>query len=300
MKAYENVLGKIIEIIEKNKILIWEKDWVSFEHKNYATKREYIGFVNKMLLSATMGEKGYIYPFWLTFRQISQIGYSLKKGEKGVPVSFFKKITVEKTIEDEDGNIETIEVEIPILKYFVVFNIQQLKEFKEIEWKIRKNIKEKNLGLFEPKPNVLERLLLKYCENENIKIVNGKPSYVPSEDTIRIIPRELFKTYSGYLATFAHECVHSTGMPKRLNRFGFSWQEKEEYAFEELVAEIGASYLMGKYNIDYSLHNSAAYIKGWVKYLKEHKKALFMAAAKAEKAIAYIEKAVVIQNKDVA
>ena len=299
MKPYEIILEKIIKIMEKEKTLIWQKDWVSLSHKNFATKRPYEGYVNRMLLSYEMKRKEYSYPYWLTFKQAKEKGWTVRKGEKGTPVIYYSMYKIEETVVDEEEREKVVELEIPILRYYYVFNIQQLNEFPETEKQLKKS------GLVTQatqEQENLEKLLMDYCRNEGIRVSTGEPAYSPKFDAIRMLPKELFKGEIAYLGTFAHETVHSTGHPKRLNRFTRVWEEKEEYAFEELIAEIGSSFLLQKYGImdNRTTMNNAAYIKGWIRYFREHKKALFMAAAKAEKAIAYIERAAAIQNKDVA
>ncbi len=94
-------------------------------------------------------------------------------------------------------------------------------------------------------------------------------------------------------ATFFHELIHSTGHISRLGReevvnlTGFG---SKPYCREELVAEMGASFLCSSAQIDYDriTENSAAYLAGWLKVLREDNRFIFKAAAEAQKAADYI------------
>lgn len=95
-----------------------------------------------------------------------------------------------------------------------------------------------------------------------------------------------------YYATLFHELVHSTGHDERLNRIelinskGFRTQE---YAIEELTAEMGASYLKSFAGIPIEqLENNAAYIQGWLERLRNDKKFIVHASAQAQKATDFI------------
>lgn len=98
--------------------------------------------------------------------------------------------------------------------------------------------------------------------------------------------KELFFSDEEYYSTLFHELVHSTGHNKRLNRLKVG---KENYAKEELIAEIGNAFLCAETGIEQiTLENSTAYIKNWLGALKSDEKYIIFAAAQAQKAVDYI------------
>jgi antirestriction protein ArdC len=61
------------------------------------------------------------------------------------------------------------------------------------------------------------------------------------------------------------------------------------YSKEEIVAEMGASFLVGHTGIEQvTLTNNAAYLAGWIKALKGDAKLVIVAAAAAQKATDYV------------
>ena len=100
-----------------------------------------------------------------------------------------------------------------------------------------------------------------------------------------------FTDLAEYYSTAYHEVVHSTGHPSRLNRITDVAQfGSESYSREELIAELGASYLVNAAGLETpsSFGNSAAYIKNWLSALKNDKRLVVAAAGKAEKAVRLI------------
>jgi len=136
------------------------------------------------------------------------------------------------------------------------------------------------------------------------KIIDGMPKrpeirhkmnqayYQKRDDYINMPKKEMFKSSEGYYGTLFHELIHSTGHKDRLDRKelmlgrGF---KVEDYAVEELTAEMGASYLKSYAGINNDQHeNSAAYIESWLGRLKKDKKFVVYASSQAQKATDYI------------
>jgi len=65
---------------------------------------------------------------------------------------------------------------------------------------------------------------------------------------------------------------------------------RQPYSQEEMVAEMGASFLCSNAQVDFDnvIENNAAYLAGWLKILKEDSKFIFKAAAEAQKAADYV------------
>ena len=117
--------------------------------------------------------------------------------------------------------------------------------------------------------------------------------YIPKRDQIRIPDMHDFESTSDYYATLFHELVHSTGHAKHLNREGFAAAQRTDvirYSKEELIAEMGASFLCALTGIENSeiTNNAASYIQSWLEIFKQDKKMVVKAASKAQKAVDYI------------
>jgi antirestriction protein ArdC len=103
-------------------------------------------------------------------------------------------------------------------------------------------------------------------------------------------PFEAFRDAESYYATLAHELTHWTKHPQRLDRdFGRKSWGDEGYSREELVAELGSAFLCA----DLELHqepreDNAAYIATWLEVLKNDNRAIFAAAAHAQRAADYL------------
>lgn len=120
-----------------------------------------------------------------------------------------------------------------------------------------------------------------------IKLSEAKQAaYNPVGDFIEMPPVENFETENGYFASLAHEMAHASGHKSRLDR-DF---KKTPYAFEELIAEIGACMICARLGLEPDFEQSAAYVEHWLNVLKQDKKAIFRAASQAQKACDYIMK----------
>jgi len=270
-KVYKIITDKIINQLEKG-VIPWRKPFVGQGSiSNFVSKKAYTG-INPFLLNAS----GYSCPHWLTFKQAKDLEGCVKKGEKGEMIIFFAMKDYE--------NSEGVEKKIPILRYYTVFNLEQCEG---IEW-------DKPVVNNDFKP-------IEACE-ELVKLYPGRPAiktgnqayYTPSQDTVTIPGQDQFISEPEYYSTLFHELVHSTGHKNRLSRDGITGEGNyfgsHEYSKEELVAEFGAAMLCGVSGIDnHTLDNNAAYIKSWVKQLRNDDKLIIQAASKAQKAANYIQ-----------
>jgi len=275
MSVYEIITNKIIESLEKG-VIPWHKPWIGAGiPKNFVTKKPYRG-INPFILSLY----DFSCEYWLTMKQINALSGRVRKGEKSALVVFWKWIN----IKEENSSGETAIKEIPFLRYYHVFNIEQTEG---IEWK-------KDL----PQPRQIDNL--EHCEDIFANMSNkpkieqnkAKACYLPPADCIYMPAKESFFSAEGYYATLYHELIHSTGHASRLNRpeiVGSVSFGDEPYGKEELVAELGAAFLCGYAQIETAvIENSAAYIQSWLKVLKNDARLVIHAAAKAQRAADYI------------
>jgi antirestriction protein ArdC len=284
--VFDVVTDRIISLMEQG-TAPWRASWVSTAGKpiSLSTGKPYRG-INHFLLSMIAQLTGYTSPYWLTFNQVSERGGKVRKGEKGSPCFFWKVYQGAPGKGCEDGDSGTTEGNKRfVARYYTVFNVEQCE------------------GLEYPKPVLPDPEKSGATPIEKAEsIVNGykgptletkgsQPCYAPMRDTVVMPARELFFSPEGYYATLFHEMTHSTGHKSRLDRkveapapFG-----SKDYSREELVAELGASFLCSEAGIAPPvIENQAAYLAGWLKVLKADKRAIVVAAAQAEKAADYI------------
>ena len=267
---YQQITDRIIAELEKGKIP-WHKPWHCTSGAISRVTGKPYSVLNQLLLPQA-GE-------YVTFRQAIEEGHPVKKGEKASMVYFFKFIDTE---DKETGE----EKKVPLLKYYSVFHISQCEGMMP-----RFAVSQDNN--LQPDERA-EHILQDYISRSGVilkKERSNKAFYQPATDTIVVPELNQFVEKSEYYSTVYHETVHSTGHSSRLNRitdtalFG-----SESYSKEELVAELGASYLVNASGLETSnsFCNSAAYIREWLMALKNDKRFIVSAAGKAEKAVRLI------------
>jgi antirestriction protein ArdC len=269
-QTYDRITDRITALLEQGTVP-WHKPWTARTGlpRNAVSKKPYRG-INVFLLIAMMYES----PLWLTFRQVSQLGGSVRKGEKACPVVFWKQTTVE---DKESGE----QKKKYLLRFYHVFNVSQcdgLKIGTEPVQAVENGIvKPEEIVAGMPQPPVLKHGMT-------------HSYYSPRKDCVCLPVRERFDRSEDYYSTVFHELVHSTGHEKRLKRFTESAEfGSNPYCKEELIAEMGAAFLCGQAEIaERTIDNSAAYLKGWLEQLRNDKTLIVQAAAQAQKAADFI------------
>lgn len=206
----------------------------------------------------------------MTYKQAQAVGGQVRKGEHGTTAIFYR--TLEK--ENEDGEID----QIPMLKTFTVFNVEQIDGLPLTTEVVSPT------ETFEPLPQV-ENLL----RRSGARIVEkGQNAFFkPSTDEIWLPERHLFSDAANFYAIGLHELVHWSGAKNRLNREMKGGFGSEDYAFEELIAEVGSAFLMADLGIVGEVQHES-YIASWLKALKNDKRYIFKAASAASKAHRYL------------
>lgn len=270
---YSMVNDKIIAHLEKG-VIPWKQPWTSAGiPQNLISKRHYQG-INFMLLNMPQYDQNY----FLTFKQVQELGASVKKGEHGHHVVYWKWL--------ERENEETKEIEkVPMVNYYKVFNVSQCTGISD---KMVPKIEEdKNNPI-----KSCEEIIDKMHNKPDIKYGNEDAGYFPKQDYIQMPERKYFNNSENYYETLFHELVHSTGHTTRLNRkelMDSKYFGSELYAKEELTAEIGASYLKSLAGLPMDqLENNASYIQSWLTKLKNDKKLIVQASSQAQRATDYI------------
>ena len=289
MDVYSIVTERIIEKLEAGTIP-WHKPWRSIgAPQNLVSKKSYRG-INVWLLTM----QGYISPYWATLRQINELGGRVRKGEKSTPVVFWRiyvdGVEVRANSDQHEPEHEQEEGQGRrrfVLRYYSIFNTEQCE--------LPASVSEK---LAFPEPRQLDPI--EACE----KILTGMPNppeivhagdqafYSPITDRITMPPRGLFANAEEYWSTFWHEAGHASGHRKRLNRDSITEAApfgSATYSVEEIVAEMTAAYLCGITGIENrTIDNSAAYVAGWLRQLRDQRKLIIHAAAQAQRACDYI------------
>jgi antirestriction protein ArdC len=278
---YRQVTDTIIRQLEAG-VIPWQRPWkgpagTQLELPfNTASKKSYKG-INILLLWCTSLQQEFSSAEWATFRQWQGKGEKIRKGEKGSLIVFYD--TFEK---EQDGEVK----KIPFLKSSVVFNRCQLQGYEAPV-----TVPEHEGQLWE-KIDPVEDFV--QCTGADI-FESHKAAYCRVTDRIYMPPAETFITTAactateGYYSTLLHELTHWSGNPKRLDRVKGKRFGDHAYAFEELVAELGAAFLCAKFNITtLDKGDHAAYIDGWLKVLKSEKQFLLTAASEASKAADYL------------
>ncbi len=265
---YQQITDKIIAALETG-TAPWVKPWSSHgAPRNAITNREYSG-INTLLLAMSP----YANPLWLTYKQAASAGGTVRKGEHGTQVVLFKPFTIA-----DKNDAESAEKVIPLLRSFVVFNVQQID------------------GLPEKYTQAVQPQMDSFADNQKAEallaqavIEHGmsRACFIPAVDVIHMPHKNDFKTVPDYYSTVLHELVHWSGHKTRLNRDFSGRFGDSAYGFEELIAELGAAFLCAHCAIDGQLQHDR-YIASWLTVLRADKRAIFTAAAAARKAAEFL------------
>jgi antirestriction protein ArdC len=281
---YSKITDQIVSELEKG-VRPWLKPW-NVEHAEGRITRPlrangipYRGINVVMLWSAAMA-KGYAAPQWMTFKQALELNANVRKGETGSLVVYASKIT---RTETDDGSGEESERDIPFMKGYTVFNVEQIEGLP---------------AQFYPKPEPRSEALPRIeraeaffaATNAVIRHSGTQAIYSISSDHVQMPPFEIFRDAESYYATLAHECTHWTRHEKRLNRaFGRKRFGDEGYAIEELVAELGSAFLCADLELTPELRDDhASYVASWLTVLKNDPRAIFTAASHAQRAADFL------------
>lgn len=276
--VYQIITDRVISCLERG-VVPWKQSWTEAGlPQNLISGKPYRG-INLWLLASL----GFSENLFLTKTQLVNIGGSLKdEGTVGYEVVYWNWMDSE-----QEGEItEDSSKKRPLLRYYRLYNISQCT-----------GIPEDRL----PKPSIRENEPIKAC----IDIVDGMPNppgiqhkeqqayYHPVSDIVNMPKMKTFRDSVAYYDTFFHELIHSTGHEKRVGRKGVMAElrsGREKYSFEELIAEMGASYLKFFAGImdDVNIEDNAGYIAGWLKVLGDDKKFVIYASSHAQKAVDYI------------
>jgi len=276
-KTYDVINSRIMELLEQS-VIPWKKPWNAQSNypKNLISGRKYQG-VNVFMLACSEFSS----QWWLTYNQVQSKNGHVIKGSKSTPVIFWKWLDRKDAPTEGDNGTNG---KIPMLRFYSVFNIEQTEG-------ITHPPAEETHNIFDPVTSA-ENIIANMPLRPDIRYGGGRAYYSPSLDYVQLSHQHTFDTIEHYYNTLFHELSHATGHANRLGRKGVtetSYFGSHEYSKEELVAEMGAAFLCGHAGIENTtLENSAAYIQGWLKALKNDKTLLIQAGGMAQKAADYV------------
>lgn len=280
----QEITNQILQHLEAG-VRPWQAAWAAggaagFPRRHHG--KPYRG-INILILWMAAEKHRFESPFWMTYRQATELGGQVRKGEKGTRVVYYgtAKIKEENRREDDASD------HYKFLKGFTVFNASQIDNLPE---KYQINFAENDL-----RRNTGERMPAVEAfiadTGANIQEGGARAYYRQDTDTVFMPDFERFNSPAYYYGTLSHELVHWTRHSRRLDRdFGQQRWGDAGYAMEELVAELGAAFIGTIHGFAQSEHieDHASYLKTWIKALQDDKRAIFKAAAKAQEAVDFL------------
>ena len=237
--------------------------------------------MNVLLLWSEAIARGFQSSTWMTFKQALELGGAVRRGETGTMVVFASRFTKSNVDAsgDESGR------EIPFLKAYTVFNVAQID-----------GLPDRYYAAAAPTNDAHERIARAdaFFANTGAIVRHGgaKAYYSPTSDHIQMPPFASFRDAASYAAVLSHELVHWTAAPERLNRDLSRYaKERTERAREELIAELGSCFLCADLGVTPELdprEDHASYIGAWLEVLANDKRAIFQAAAHAQRATGFL------------
>ncbi|HKR03959.1 MAG TPA: ArdC-like ssDNA-binding domain-containing protein [Bacteroidia bacterium] len=268
--VYQIVTNKVIEQLEKG-CVPWKRPWTAAGlPQNLITRKPYRG-INVMLLA----QCGYSQNLFLTFKQAKELGASIKKGEKAQIVIYWKRIVKEGP---EEGATESI------LRYYKVYNISQCNGIPESKLPPPELQNEPILDC--------EQIIIEMPKRPAIQQVEDTAYYHPIHDYVNMPPMKNLLHSEAYCSTLFRQLIHSTGHTSRINRKELMQMKpfnSEMFTLEELIAEMGASFLNSLTGIEQKeFQQDTSYIQGWLSKLKNDKRLIVTAGGLAQKAVDFI------------
>jgi antirestriction protein ArdC len=270
---YKQVTDRIIAMLNDG-ICPWKRDWSASPF----TPRNWNGRIYRGINWLLLGSLDYPTPVFLTYKQARHLGGTVRKGERGHMVTFWKFFDI------TDGDAPEDRRRIPMLRHYTVFNVAQCDGLPQLQAPA-----EREFSAVATAEAVVQAMPQRPAIHEDGK---GRCYYRPSSDSVHMTQRRSFLSNEGWYSTLFHELAHATGHASRLNRPGIADPAgfaSETYSREELVAELTAANICAEIGISEPvIENQAAYIQSWLNTLEQDPKALIWAAGKAARAADWI------------
>lgn len=295
---FDEVTNSIIQLIEAG-TLPWYQPWQNQEVMelpyNPSTGNDYQGINTLNLWSCTI-EKGFLSNRWMTFNQAKKLGGTVRKGEKSTSISVAKDTYKKTEMVNPQGITEEVTTKYTFFKCYRVFNLDQLDFPEDSKPELKNQAKP-----YAEIENVVDQLI--YYSGAQVIEGSNKAFFSPLTGRITMPHRSSFASLEKWQQVLLHELVHWSGSRDQLDRSSVYQQMQlsgdDEYAFEELVAEIGSAFLSCKLGVEGGFsHLSPAYLVSWLKVLKADNSAIFRAASMARQAVDYILAFLPLEQKE--
>ena len=277
---YSRITSEIVASLEQG-ARPWVKPWDAEHAAGPITRplrfngQPYSG-INILSLWMNAAAQNFVAPIWMTFRQAIELDGHVRKGEKGSLVVYANAITCR---EHDEKTGEDIEREIPYLKGYTVFNVEQIDGLPDHYYA-------KAAPGLDPEARIERAERFFSAVKATIRHGGNRAFYAEELDFVQMPPFESFCDAESYYSTLAHEMTHWTKHPSRLAReFGRAQWGDQGYAQEELVAELGSAFLCATLELQTNpCEENASYIATWLEVLKNDARFIFKAAAQAQRA----------------
>lgn len=275
----KKITDQVIDLMEEHEA-DWVKPWATTSAgvpTNLISKKHYRGINNIILMM-----EGRASPVWATYKQWQEKGCQVKKGEKGTHIIFWKIFKKEKT----NSSGEKVTDKIPMMRNYTVFNADQVEGGEQY-------IPTPAEGGHQFRRVALDALIK--ATGATINHGGNRAFFASSRDMIQL---PLMTSFEGtdtssaeecYYSTLCHELTHWTGHAHRLNRLKNTRFGSTDYAYEELIAELGAAFLGVEYGLSPEPRaDHAKYLNHWIEKLQGDHSFIFKAAQAAGKAADHI------------
>lgn len=273
-KIYQMVTDQIIEQLSKVNPRDYNTPWFCVGHSPVNIRGTAYRGINHVLLS----HSGFASNIWATFKQWKEKQCFVKKGQRSQIVILWKFFDEQ----DNEGN-STGKTGAVMTRYYRVFNSEQVEGTfaRQVEQQFKDKLKS-----HDPIHDA-QSFVDGYVASERLPVRASDRAYYASGISEHIAMPELgqFLSPEHYYSVFAHEITHSTGNKNRLDRDLSGRFGSKDYAFEELVAELGSAMLCGRIGLEQKpREDHAQYIKGWLSCLRDDNRFIISAASQAQKA----------------
>lgn len=283
--VYARITDRIVADLERG-VRPWMQPWSAANTAGRITRplrhngQPYSG-INVILLWSEAVSRGFASPMWMTFKQASELGAHVRKGETGSTVVYASRFT--KTETDRSG--DEVERDIPFLKAYTVFCVDQIDGLPDHYYG-------KPGATADPVERIAHADAFFAATGAAIRHGGTKAFFSPSLDLIQMPPFESFRDAASYVAVLSHEATHWTAAPARVNRDLSRYaKDRSERAREELIAELGSVFLCADLGIVPELEprpDHASYLASWLEVLSNDKRFIFSAAAHSQRAVTFL------------
>lgn len=280
-RLYGEITQVILAQLKKGAVP-WKRDWSLAPGANVPcnamTNRAYNGANTVLLWLAGQQHQWPVLRF-VTYRQAKQLGGTVRAGEKSTSVIFVKQLEVPDR--EHPGETKTV----PMLRSYAIFNVAQCSDLPD---NVLSPTAKKPRNKDERDP-LTDAFLA--STGADIREGQGSPAFYPKADYITLPRFKDFNSGDAYYAAALHELTHWSGHSSRLNRDMQSrFKDANLYAFEEMVAELGAAFMCAEFGFSNEALNHAGYLQHWIKLLKDDVKAFLSAASRAQAAVDYLKR----------